>query len=156
MNDQNLTPQKPALNWEDFLNPFDNLPSNVQDIEKNYQRGLAHGQEAIEFHISITGSWSTHLKTGGHCQAYEKIGYHAGTGHFLRGILDSGVEIIDHRQPALAIEGVQKLLDNGFEITRIPERIMAVCAYPVRIEDGKIFIDDFAVIDQETGKLLSE
>jgi hypothetical protein len=63
-----------------------------------YDRGMRTGSGLAEFHISIGGVWSGSTMSGGHCQSYETLGYHANTAEFMRGVIESGVTIVDHRK----------------------------------------------------------
>lgn len=86
-----------TIDYRTFVTPFDKWPENVARRDENEARGLTTGNNALEFHIAITGVWSTRNKDGSRTQSYETLGYHANTAYFFKGILASGCKIIDHR-----------------------------------------------------------
>lgn len=57
--------------------------------QSHYQRGLETGKKCEEIVIAVNGVWNGRTKDGGALHSYEKIGYHAGTEEFLRGIFAS-------------------------------------------------------------------
>jgi len=66
---------------------------------QQYKKGLGMAEKATEIHIAVNGVWSTKNRDGSHTFSYEKIGYHAGTDCLMLGFRESGVPIIDHRDP---------------------------------------------------------
>ena len=86
------------MNWEQFKTHFDKMPVNIARRQEARAKGLKTGQDATEFHIAVNSVWSTTNKDGSSTFAYERLGYHANTAYFFQGILESGVEIIDHRR----------------------------------------------------------
>ncbi len=69
---------------------------NDEHAQEQYQTGLQIGKEYAKFHIAVNRVWSA-SKPGSCCFSSEKLGYHRATAEFFQGILDSGIEIIDHR-----------------------------------------------------------
>lgn len=76
---------------------FDEMPSNRAKRSAAYDAGFEIGQNAIEFHIGMSGAWSTWNRDDSHTSAYEVLGYHCNTCYFFAGVYASGVKIIDHR-----------------------------------------------------------
>jgi len=85
------------LNWEQFGTAFDAMESNVARQDDKYQKGLEVGQRSTYVFISGNGTWGARGRDGSQTTSYEGIGYHAGTAHFWRGVLDSGVPICIYR-----------------------------------------------------------
>lgn len=87
--------QMPATDFLDttkLVTNYDGL--NREYGNEQYNKGLEIGSKATEVHISVRNVWSAKLKTGGHMQSYETIGYHSGTAALMRGFIDSGVKIV--------------------------------------------------------------
>jgi hypothetical protein len=80
----------------DALQTAAQLTKTQQD---QYDKGREIGAQAEYVSIAVNGVWGAKMKDGGSLQSYEKIGYHAGTEHLLRGFTDSGVQIKDFRDP---------------------------------------------------------
>lgn len=91
---QIAAPWAPAFgSFLDLRTPMDNLSQR----ETEYERGLAVGSKARAFYISQRGAWSTRNEDDSHTNAYEVLGYHAGTAYFYAGVVASGVPVIDFR-----------------------------------------------------------
>jgi len=75
-----------------------------------YRKGLAHAQAGAVIHIAANGTWSAELPTAVTFEAdgrvrrehrsisgYEILGLHRNTADLVRGWLDGGALVIDHR-----------------------------------------------------------
>jgi hypothetical protein len=72
--------------------------------QKQYEKGLQYGRDAVKVTIGVNSVWGATMKDGGHVGSYEKIGYHACTADLLQGFIDSGVPIYVYRW----IDGLDK------------------------------------------------
>ena len=105
-----------------FRTPFDALPANRDYATAQYAKGLAMAREGWEIHIAATGVWSARMaaerRPDGtvvyrHIASVEVLGLHACTADLVRGWLDGGATIIDHRRPrAEAAAARDSGLDN--------------------------------------------
>ena len=59
----------------------------------DYDRGSTDGANMTVCTIAINNVWGGWTKTGGSVASYEKIGYHAGSLDFIRGVFDSGCPV---------------------------------------------------------------
>jgi hypothetical protein len=89
------------IDWTHYKTDFDEIAANRARRDEDYERGLEAGNRAIKFHIGVNGVWATSNKDGSHTSSTEMLGYHANTAYFLRGVLDSGVQVMDHRNPGV-------------------------------------------------------
>jgi len=62
----------------------------------DFERGQKTGAEMEVVTIAINNVWGGRTKDGGHVASYEKIGYHAGSVEFIRGVLDAGCKIVKY------------------------------------------------------------
>lgn len=62
----------------------------------DFERGQKTGAEMEVCTIAINNVWGGRTKSGGHVSSYEKIGYHAGSVEFIRGVLDAGCKIVKY------------------------------------------------------------
>ena len=63
---------------------------------KDYDRGLTDGAAMEVCTIAINNVWGGRRKDGGHVASYEKIGYHAGSLDFIRGVFDAGCRVVKY------------------------------------------------------------
>ena len=86
----------------DFLDPENfntGWPGDTGEYaSKQYQQGIDLVKDFTEINISVNDTWSaSNPEKRSSLNAYEKIGYHAGTASLLTGMLDSGLPIFVHR-----------------------------------------------------------
>jgi hypothetical protein len=85
----------------EFITAFDSLPSHIKSgyetEQQNTGRNLAeNGYDYIT--ISRRGSWGAGTYDGRKsCCAYETLGLHAHTCALVRGMIESGLPIVDYR-----------------------------------------------------------
>lgn len=90
-----------AMPAQNYLNPalfvtcFDG-PNNAAWRARQYAKGLELATTYNEIHIAINSLWSAQ-KPNATMNAYEGIGYHAGTADLLRGFLAGTAKVIVHR-----------------------------------------------------------
>jgi hypothetical protein len=85
---------------DDFL--FPNMFRTGYDVcearaLKRYLDGKKECEDYEEIYISVNNTVSAKLKGGGRMNGYEKIGYHAYSGEYLRAILDSDCAVYVYR-----------------------------------------------------------
>jgi len=91
-----------TIKADDYVTAFDG-PANEAYRAKRHAEGLELARKGAIIYISATGSWSARIPSlfgmGGyaHLQAYERLGYHAGTAALIQGWLDGGATIMDYR-----------------------------------------------------------
>jgi len=76
---------------------FDGLSSNVARAHSRYLDGLRVGNGSREVTVAINDVWGASCNDGSHLSSCERLGYHANTSEFWRGILDSGCAIVVYR-----------------------------------------------------------
>ena len=93
------------MSAEMFLKPEQYLSSALDGWDKRpdakklaYEKGLKTGREATKFSVAVNNVWSCDCKNGGFLSSYEKLGYHAHTASFFRGVLDSGCPVYVYRR----------------------------------------------------------
>ncbi len=106
------------LDASTLRNSFDGFASNVARADQRYRDGLKVGAEANEVHVSINDVWGADCKNGGALSSYERLGYHAGTADFWRGVLDSGCAICVYR-----VDGNNKIV--GHNLRALAARLAA-------------------------------
>lgn len=80
-----------------YRTPYDAWMVNEEYRREQYTQGLEMARRGDEVHIAINCVWSAKRLDGGFISSYETIGLHACTADLLRGWLDGGATIIDHR-----------------------------------------------------------
>lgn len=87
-----VLPPHAFLDPELFRTQFDLIPANAGLGAQRYAEGLEIGAASLRIEIDYTSKWCAVRQTG-LTLGSERIGYHACTADFLRGLLVSGVEI---------------------------------------------------------------
>lgn len=169
---------------EDYKNPDNfktNWPNETHLQKQKYDEGLALSREAYAHggavHIAESGVWSARWPNTT-IQSYEKIGYHAGTCYFLRGLLDgpAPVWVFPAQGPSVKIkeEGVvdehvcadarrqlqyskvrQSLQDAGFTLAQGSKFVFVS---PVTLPNGKrieIVYEQDEFVVRDVGKPLN-
>jgi len=93
-----MTNNKHTMNASTLATPFDTPAGSAAQ----YAKGLEIGRAALAVHIAVNGTWSADMRTDRPSErrsisSYEKLGYHADTAALLRGFVESGCQIVDHR-----------------------------------------------------------
>jgi hypothetical protein len=88
-----------TLRPADYTTPYDHLHVGTPYPAAQYDKGIQHAEQGYTIHISRTGCWSAVRpdELGG-TFSYERIGYHACTSDLVRGWIDGGATIVDHRE----------------------------------------------------------
>ena len=61
--------------------------------DDHFARGVEVAGEMESMSIAVNNVWGGRLKNGGSSQSYERIGYHAGSTDFIRGVLSAGCPV---------------------------------------------------------------
>lgn len=88
-------PAEAYLDPSRFNNGFDDAHPRIG--AENYEKGLKTGRAAKTIHIAVNSVWGASMLDGSSISSYTGIGYHTGTAGLLRGFIDSGCEILVHR-----------------------------------------------------------
>jgi hypothetical protein len=76
------------------LSSFDRFVGLNGDLKNaHYMRGMFAGDEMESVTIAVNNVWGGRGKDGASVQSYEKIGYHAGSTDFIRGVLAAGCPV---------------------------------------------------------------
>lgn len=92
------------------------FPTHPELAAACYSRGRSTGQECDEIAISLRGTWGGKLANGGTSSSCEKIGYHAGSIDFLRGVFDVGTPVYQYQK---TIHGFDRVRVWNLEDVRI-------------------------------------
>ena len=60
---------------------------------EHFDRGVKAAGEMESVSIAVNNVWGGRAKNGGSVQSYEKIGYHAGSTDFIRGVLSTSCPV---------------------------------------------------------------
>jgi len=82
----------------------DGFPTSPDQADKAYQRGLQDGPTFRSVTIAVNNVWGASCRDGGNLSSYEKVGYHAGSVDFIKGILDSGCPVRVYRDGWVGLE----------------------------------------------------
>ena len=63
------------------------------DSDANFARGVDVADEMESVTIAVNNVWGGTSKNGGSVTSYEKIGYHAGSIDFIKGVLSTGCPV---------------------------------------------------------------
>ncbi len=94
MTIETATPTMTIAELTAGISGFDDL-AIMGDSRKNahFNRGVETADEMESVTIAVNNVWGGRLKNGGSSQSYEKIGYHAGSTDFIRGVLAAGCPV---------------------------------------------------------------
>lgn len=84
----------PTMTIEELTAGIDGFEASSHDLKRaHYARGLSQGNEMESITIAVNNVWGGRAKDGASVQSYEKIGYHAGSTDYIRGVLSSGCPV---------------------------------------------------------------
>lgn len=81
----------------ELIADYDGWPTSPDQANDAYSRGRADGPTFLEVTIAVNNVWGADCRDGGTLSSYERIGYHAGSVDFIRGVLDSGCPVRVYR-----------------------------------------------------------
>jgi len=62
----------------------------------NFERGEKTGRDMVEVSIAVNNVWGGRSKAGASVSSYEKLGYHAGSLEFIRGVFSVGCPVVKY------------------------------------------------------------
>ena len=78
--------------------------ASPEQAENSYHKGLVEGPTFQAVTIATNNVWGADCKNGSSLSSYEKIGYHAGSVSYIKGILDSGCPVRVYRDGWVDLE----------------------------------------------------
>jgi hypothetical protein len=73
------------------------FPTEAKMHAKRFADGLDYAEEMESVTIATNNVWGGRAKNGASVSSYEKIGYHAGSEAFLRGLVFAGCPVCVYR-----------------------------------------------------------
>ena len=82
---------------KELIADFEGWPTSPDQAEKSYRKGREDGPTFMVVSIAANNVWGASCRDGGNLSSYERIGYHAGSVDFIKGVLDSGCPVRVYR-----------------------------------------------------------
>lgn len=90
-----MTTTLPVMTIAEVIGDSDGFPTH--DADTHFERGVKTGESMEYVAIAVNNVWGGRSKDGAGVSSYEKIGYHAGSVDFIKGVLSTGCPVRVYR-----------------------------------------------------------